>query len=465
MVLKVTTNAGPSPVATDQAAQLNTSAKAAEIELTEDGIAEEFAGKHVDDFRFDHDRGYWFCWKGTHWQMNKTNLAFDYARRLCRKHRGGRTKMATKNAVQGVEHMARSDPRLAVTSENWDRDSYLVGTPGGTVNLKSGVMQPAKRDDFITRLTTVTPAEKGTPCPVFAAYLSQAANGDETLVRFLQQWAGYCLTGSTNEQALLFIYGPGGNGKSVFVNVLTEIMGDYAKVASMQTFTASKQQRHLTEVAMLHGARLVTASETEKGQEWSEGRINSLTGSEPITANYMRQDHFTFVPAFKLTLIGNHKPKLGTVNEAARRRFNIVPFVHKPAQPDKSLSEKLRAEYPAILRWMIEGCLDWRANGLLRPQVVLNATTEYFEEQDTVGRWIKEACDLGPEKKATATALYGSWKDFAIANGESAGSQVTFASLLSQHGFEKKKSGGLSVYVGIAPKPVVTKLGKFDDEM
>jgi putative DNA primase/helicase len=252
---------------------------------------------------------------------------------------------------------------------------------------------------------------------------------------------------------LVFIYGTGGNGKSAFVKVLTEIISGYAKVAAMDTFVATRNQRHLTELAMLKGARLVTASETEQNQRWSESRINQLTGNDSITANFMRQDHFTYVPQFKLLLIGNHMPKLGSVNEAARRRFNIVPFVHKPPVPDQALEVKLREEYPAILRWMIEGCLDWQANGLLRPEIVTATTSEYFEEQDLLGQWIQAKCECGPGKKASASALYESFKEFAQANGEDWGSMTSFGSMLSQHGFEKKKSGGM-IYVGIALKPL-----------
>jgi putative DNA primase/helicase len=432
------------------------------VELTEDGIAEEFAKRHQPDLRFDHERGRWFKWTGAHWEMDKIGFPFDEARRLSRQLREGNKKMASKVAIQGVEYMARSDPRLAVKSDVWDKDPFLLGTPAGAVNLKTGELAGPKREQYITRLTAVAPAPKGAACPKFMGFLMQATNHDALLCRFLQQWAGYCLTGVTAEQSLLFVYGPGGNGKTVFVNVLFEIMGDYSKSATMQTFTASKQQRHLTEIAMLQGARLVTASETEKGQEWSESRINSLTGSEPITANYMRQDHFTFVPQFKLTLIGNHTPKLGSVNEAARRRFNIVPFTYKPKPADPGLPEALKAEYPAILRWMIEGCLDWQASGLTRPKIVLDATAEYFEEQDVIGRWIEECCALGADKKATASTLFASFKAFTQAVNEPAGSQMTFAAALAQHGYQKSKSNGLSVYKGIAPK---LTLGSFSSQM
>lgn len=423
--------------------------------LTEDDIAEDFANLYGNGLRFDHDVGKWLVWTGYHWKTNKTGMAFDHARRLCRKHRAGQSRMASKKAAEGVEHMARRDQRLAVTSEVWDRDPFLLGTPAGTVNLKTGVLKVASREDYITKLTSVAPAAKGSSCPVFDKFLDEATGGDKGLQRLLQQWAGYCLTGDTSEHALLFVYGPGGNGKSVLQNALSEIMGDYAKTAAMETFAASRHQRHLTEIAMLHGARFVAVSETEKGQAWSETRVNQLTGGDLVSANYMRQDLFTFRPQLKLMIIGNHKPQLRTVNEAARRRFIIVMFAHKPKEPDQGLGAKLRKEYPAILRWMIDGCLDWQANGLMRPEVVLATTADYFEEQDLVGRWIEEECECGPTKKEAASKLYQSWKQFADANGELPVSSTAFGVMLPERGFKKVKSG-TKYYVGIQLKSLAT---------
>ncbi len=259
------------------------------------------------------------------------------------------------------------------------------------------------------------------------------------------------MTGSTAEQALLFLYGPGGNGKSVFQNVLNEILAEYSTAAQTDTFVASKFQSHSTGIAMLHGARLVVASETDKGHAWSESRINQLTGGDSVTARFMRENNFTFRPQFKLLMVGNHRPQLRTVNEAARRRILIVPFVHKPAQPDHSLAIKLRAEYPAILRWMISGCLDWQASGLIKPASVLKATCDYFEEQDLCGRWLEECCVQGSGLKAPASALYGSWSAFAAANGEDTGNSKEFSAMLTERGFQKMKSGSV-VYVGLKLK-------------
>jgi putative DNA primase/helicase len=164
---------------------------------------------------------------------------------------------------------------------------------------------------------------------------------------------------------------------------------------------------------------------------------------------------FTFVPKFKLMVVGNHKPQLGTVNEAARRRFLIVPFLYKPDKPDKTLGAKLREEYPAILRWMIDGCLDWQENGFVLPDIVKQATSDYFEDEDLSGRWIAEKCECGPAVKGKASLLYESWKEFAQANGEDPGSSKTFAEMLGNHGFKKIKSDGVK-YLGIAPLSVTT---------
>ena len=166
------------------------------------------------------------------------------------------------------------------------------------------------------------------------------------LIRYLQQWCGYCLTGDTREHALVFVYGGGGNGKSVFLNTVSGILSEYAVTAAMDTFTASRDSKHPTDLAMLRGARMVTASETEEGKPFAEARIKQMTGGDPISARFMRQDFFTFLPQFKITIVGNYRPTLQNVDEAFRRRFNIIPFTRKPDKPDKALESKLHAEAP-----------------------------------------------------------------------------------------------------------------------
>ncbi len=411
---------------------------------TEDGIALAFESRFENELRFDHHAGTWFHWDGTRWRREETDLAFAWARGMCREiNAHGKANLARAATAAGVERFTRAARCFAVTSEIWDLDPFLLGTPGGTVDLRTGIIRPAKQGDCITKSTAVAPAEFA-DCPQWETFLDQATRGDKALVRFLRQVAGYCLTGDIREHALFFVHGPGGNGKGVFLNTMTNILADYATTAAMDTFVASHNDKHPTDLAMLKSARMVCASETEEGRRWAESRIKQLTGGDRISARFMRQDFFQYKPEFKLVIIGNHQPVLANVDDAARRRFNIIPFIHKPATPDPQLEDKLQAEYPGILRWMLDGCLDWQIHGLVRPEVVLDATQNYFDDQDLFGRWIEESCDTGPRKWEPTGVLFASWQRFAKANGEEAGSAKAFNANLVKRGFtpERKKVFG-----------------------
>ncbi len=413
--------------------------------VTEDEAAIRFAERYRGKLRYCHDHGAWFEWSGSIWKRNGTGLAFHFARELARQLVDGEQAkvrvQGSKAAFAGaVERFARADPVFAVTSEIWDRDPMLLGTPSGTVDLRTGILRPAKSEDGITKTTAVTPADTA-ECPLWLAFLDQTFGGDIDVILFLQRYAGYSLTGLTREHALVFGYGAGGNGKSVFVNVKVGILADYATTAPMDVFIASSGDRHPTDLAMLRGARLVTASETEEGRQWAESRIKQLTGGDRISARFMRQDFFTFLPSFKLLFVGNHKPGLRNVDEAARRRFNLVPFTRKPVTPDRQLEEKLKAEWPGILRWMIEGCLDWRTNGLQRPEAIREATDTYFQEQDVLGEWLEEKCIVdrnNDHRQATTQELFASWSTFAKAANEIAGTERSFSQRLEKHGFTRK---------------------------
>ncbi len=424
--------------------------------VTEDSAAIRFRELYCTSLRYCHDTGAWFEWDGSAWRQNRTQLAFQWARELARDLSENepakmRYTLSKTSFASGVERFARADPVFAVTSDAWDRDPWLLGTPGGTVDLRTGHLRPADQADDITKLTAVAPLADA-ECPLWLTFLDQAAGSDGELIRFLQQWCGYALTGITREHALVFVYGPGGNGKSVFLNVLTAILAAYARTAAMDTFTASKGDRHPTDMAMLRGARLVTASETEEGHAWAESRIKQLTGGDPVTARFMRQDFFTFTPSFKLTIVGNHQPVLRNVDDAARRRFNIAPFTRKPAKPDRHLEEKLKAEWPGILRWAIKGCLDWQEHGLVRPASVVDATDAYFAEQDLFKQWLADECelDLGNEYKSETTAeLFASWTAYAKAAGEPAGSMKSFAPAMRRNGVRQKRGNKVRGWEGI----------------
>jgi len=427
-------------------------------QVTEDKAAILFAQTYRDRLAYCHDEGAWYEYDGAIWRQHRTPLAFHYARELMREMSADLPSpgqfQKTKFAA-GVERFAQSDPIFARTSDHWNNDGFLLGTPGGTVDLKTGRLRDSSPRDNINKAAAVPPATTA-DCPIWCDFLNDATGGDHELVRLLQQIAGYSLTGDIREHALFFIYGPGGNGKSVYLNTITRILGDYAQTAAMATFEKSANNGIPADLAMLNGARLVTASETEEGKPWAEARIKQMTGGDPITARFMRQNFFTFTPRFKLLIVGNHKPVLSSVDDAMRRRFNIIPFTIKPANPDKQLEAKLEAEWPAILRWMIEGCSDWQKHGLVRPKSVEDATNEYFLEQNVLQQWLDEACEVdkeNPHLTEGAIHLFGSWAAFVAKMGEGKATMKSFSQTLSREGFVKKATKLGKFFHGIRLKP------------
>ena len=416
-------------------------------EVSEDAIALEFTRQNRETLRFDHNIGKWYQWQFTRWVVTDIPVAFHFAREIGRRLGAGKKATCKASVAGGAERFARADPAHAVVSEVWDADPWLLGTPTGTLDLRTGRMHAARRDENITKNTGCGPENK--PAELWAHFLNDATRGDVAMQVYLQRIAGYCLTGLTVEHALFFIYGPGGNGKSVFLNILVHILGDYAMSAPMDTFTSSKFSSHPTELAMLKGARLVTASETEEGRAWAEARLKQLTGGDPISARFMRQDFFTYQPHFKLLFAGNHQPSLHSVDPAMQRRFNMMPFVHKPSQPDHMLEEKLKAEAPRILAWALQGCLDWQKHGLARPESVVVATNDYFLNQDVMGQWLEESCEVGPAFWDQPVPLFHSWTEYAKRAGELPGTAKTFRIALEKKGFPGVKSNGIRKHLGL----------------
>ncbi|GAB6035776.1 hypothetical protein JCM15519_03350 [Fundidesulfovibrio butyratiphilus] len=409
-------------------------AAAEDYARTEDGVAQHFIDAHEAHVRFNVSRKQWLIWSSTHWRPDETRRVADRIRKLCRHHAQHAKALATSKAVRAVEALAQTDQRIVVTADMLDKDLWLLGTPGGVVDLRTGVLREGRPDDAITKLTSCAPSETE-DCPTFLRFIDEITLRYIELQRFLKQFFGYCLTGSTQEEVLLFGYGPGGNGKSKLAEAVMRVLHDYSVTAGIDTFLASRGDRHPTELAALAGARLVSASETERGGTWAEARIKQLTGGDVVTARFMRQDFFSFKPQFKLLVIGNKKPALSSVDEAMRRRFLIVPFTFVPKRKDSELSKKLATEEAGILRWMINGCLDWQEHGLIRPGVVVSATEDYFSAQDVIGSFIDEHCEVGDGLWCKRSECYSAWCSYAKAAGAQHMSEVAFIDEMRARGF------------------------------
>ena len=427
----------------------------------EEALALAFAARHQGDLRHIAIWGRWLSFDGVNWSYDDTLHAFDRARDLCREVALECDKpaiaVASAKTVAAVERLAKADRRLAATVAQWDAAPWLLTGNGTTYDLRTGDGRAPDPLDYITKRAACSAAPAGTPHPLWSAFLDKITASDDELRQFLQRYIGYCCAGFTTEHVFVFAYGTGANGKSTFINTIAKVLGEYATVADMNTFLASNNERHPADLAKLHGARLVVAQEMQKGRRWEETKIKALTGGDTVTARFMRQDYFDFVPTFKLFIAGNHKPRLDSVDEAMRRRLLLVPFTVQipPAERDVDLPQKLEAEWPAILRWCLNGCLEWQRIGLAPPDCVRAATDSYFEDQDTLGQWLDECTDADPLGFARFTDLFASWKEWGEARNQRPGSAMALSDALVGRNFQKSREGKARQrgFAGLTIKP------------
>ena len=401
--------------------------------------------EHAEKLRYVAAWSKWFHWGDGKWKKDVTLHTVGLARDLCREVGLRRAKV-----IYAVEQLARCDDLLKATVEQWDARHDRINANGTLIELsKPQAHRPTVSEDYCLKSCSVAP-KPGTPL-LFLKFLDRIMGGDKEMIAYLKRIFGYALTGETSEHAMFFFYGTGANGKSVLLATIAGILADYHKTSPIETFTVSALSNHPTDIAGLMGARLVTSVETEEGRRWAESRIKYLTGGDRVSARFMRQDFFEFIPQFKLIVAGNHKPSLRTVDEAMRRRLHFVPFtVTIPeAERDPNLALELQQEWPQILTWMIEGCHEWQRRGLDAPKAVKDATRAYFEAQDTISAWIEEHCELGPNFKHLRTPLFLSWQHWCEKTGEFAGDQKTFFDKLEQRGFEPVRTNAGRFFRGI----------------
>lgn len=428
-------------------------------------LASKFTEQYGDSLRYTAAWNKWHLWDGITWRVDEKRKVFNYSKKIVADCHIPKT---SKNAVvAAVVTLANSDEKIAALAAQWDANPYLTNMCGIARDVLKGETRQIVAEDYITKTTKVSPdAGKPKAWTDFLDFVTY--QGDEPehkqqqqlFIDYLQRMCGYFLTGSTKEDALFFLYGPGKNGKSVFIDTISGIMGDYATGVPMEALLASKGDRHPTELAKLMGARLAVAVETEQGRRWDESKVKTLTGGDKITARFMRQDFFDFVPTHKLLIAGNNKPHLsGKVDEAWRRRFHIIPFtrVVDEAKRDKNLRFRLQEEWPQILAWMVEGCNWWMRESLNPPQVVIAATNEYLEAEDTIGRWLEDCCEKRFDAFQPTEALFASWCDWCKQTGEFAGRERDFSLELAVKGYKQDRQRVLGVkyrgFIGITLAP------------
>lgn len=436
-------------------------------EYSENGLLKKFVPYIKNKVIYTADQNVWYIWEGTRWERDSSGVkALAYARHFTDElssviegrpdlgNAGKRIaeKVATVGMWEKLIKGAKTFPEVQRSVVQLDADPYLLNTPGGIVDLRTGQMRPTRPDDLVSKQTAVIP---GGNAPRWLEFLREATRGDQSLVDYLQVVAGYCLTGSTKEQKFFFCHGGGGNGKGTFINALGHVLGDYAVVAPSSLFMAQRfSGGHSEDLARLAGSRLCLSQEIEAGARWAEALIKSLTGGDVVTARRPYERSFSFFPTFKIMFSGNHKPQLRTVDPAIRRRLFLVPFEFEIPEDkqDGGLPDYLHnVEGGAILQWCIDGARKWMQRGLRAPEIVSTATAEYLSEEDIISSFIKDrlARDRGMVRSSLVYAAYSEW---ALEHGEYRKTQKLFSRDMAARGYKIKRASDGVYYHGLRIK-------------
>ena len=427
--------------------------------------AERFIDKFHSELLYVPPWKSWLSWDGSRWiqdgGVGALQRASRYARSLweslesiaMHSDRKELDKVVTflKSTSQTAKirafmELATVDERVVCLVDELNSDPTILNVANGTVDLTSGKIRPHNPADRITQMANVV-YDPDAKCPKWRKTLDLIFAGNQELVRYCQQLLGYSLSGETGEHILPIAYGKGCNGKSTIWNVVADLLGDYATLANDDLLMGEKSN-HPTEKASLYQKRFVAISEPEHGANLRESRVKELTGDRSITARRMHEDFWTFERTHTFWISSNHLPKIRGLDEGIWRRVKLIPFevdLRTVTDPIPDFDKWLIAhEGPGILAWLVQGYLDYRANGLIEPQAVTAATQDYRDDSDTLGQFVREYCVESSDEHVVASELFKAYsEDFG---GKS--KQTTFGKAMGER-YEKRKSHGKIVYQGI----------------
>jgi len=434
--------------------------------LTDTGNAERFITDHGEIIRYCSARNRWLIWSGKHWDWDdNTHIlalsklsARNIYKEVADETDDGRRKQLLDHARRSeakdrrtaMVMLAQSEPGIPKRLHGLDRDIYLLNVHNGTIDLRTGDLKPHDKDDYITKILPWV-YDPMAECPTWDSFIRTATSDDEDLQNYLQRSIGYTLTGDTRHQCLFFLYGLGSNGKSTFLNIIRDLLGDYATKASIDLFMSKDRRGGPNEgLANLAGKRMVIGSEIEDGRRMAVSLVKDITGGEPIRADRKHEHEFEYQPEFKLWLFGNHKPIITDTTYSIWRRVKLIHFHVTISEPDPDLPLKLKNEMSGILAWAVRGCTKWYQNGHLpEPNSVISATDQYRSESDILVEFIEDRCILQPTAQAKKKLLWGEYESWCDDTGIKPISQRAFRSRLIERGIEESKSGSARYWRGV----------------
>lgn len=357
--------------------------------------------------------------------------------------------------------LASCEQGASVSSvDQLDRDPWLLNVANGVIDLRAGSLLAHDPAMMLTRICSASYRPRAA-CPRWLQFLDEIFCGDADLVEYIQRALGYSLTGLVSEEVLFFMFGYGANGKSVFINVVYDVLNDYAVTAPASMLSLKRNEdggRATPELAKLVGARFAVANETQSGERLDEQMVKVLVSRERITARHLYAHYFEFRPTHALWVRGNHKPIITGDDYGIWRRIHLIPFqrTFTPADADPSLEAALLKERDGILSWMIEGCLKWQRDGLKVPPAVEGASREYRKESDVLGQWIDDCCDIDPAERTEQSRVYNSYRDWCKDGNFRAMAKAQFTRKIAERGISTNGwIGKTRAYVGLRLKHMV----------
>lgn len=431
------------------------------------GNADRFTDMHGGTLRYSYTRKNWYFYNGKIWTTDnegkvktmadeviesmKSEKVFvpegedeEEMKKLLRKHiKATRNHNGKTNMIKESQHL------LPIQPQQFDNNLHLFNVQNGFLDLKTGQLHPHERAQYFTKISNVEYTDKA-DCPMWDDFLQQIFDGDADLIEYIQRAVGYSLSGSTEEQMMFILHGNGRNGKSVFLDIVTELFGSYSTNIQPQAIMVKQQSNNANpDIAKLAGARLVTTTEPNEGVRFDEGLIKQLTGGDKVTARFLYEDEFEFTPQFKLWMATNHKPLIRGTDDGIWRRMGIIPFsVQIPENKvDKKLTHKLRREIDAIMNWAVEGYLKWQRDGLQEPQCIKDQRDSYRTEMDSIEAFLQECCVRDDNTAEKASTLFQAYDNWARENNQYKMSSTKFGREISKK-FPKFTSNGIR-YKGV----------------
>lgn len=443
------------------------------------GSVRRFLYKYGKDVKYSQESGVWYLFKDGWWQEDRGMsqvflMATSIVDTIWTDCTASNPKDIEKyfNAARNTKHIegilngVKMDPNVSISEHDFDPDPDIICVANGMLDLRTGVLRKGRRDDMASKQIPFE-YDKNAKCPRFMEFMEQIMQGNSAVIQFLQQYFGYSLTGNPPDRIFVIFLGSGRNGKSTLINIIKTIMGAYHVTARTESIMSSdKADRIGEDVIPLRGARLITMQESEVGMRIHQAKIKSLTGQDTIRARYLHSNSWLeWVNTGKFIMATNYKPKVTGNDRGIWDRICMINFGFQVPvrESDPDLHTKiLEHEAQGVLTWMVKGAAQYFGQGkkIFKPDVIMETTQEYQEDEDTIGSYVNECLEFGGNLRIGASELYRGYKkwmddrmdDYTV-------STRTFSELvrmrLNEHNVAKVRTSTGIEYRGVGRKATV----------